>query len=168
MVRLHRTLFAFMLVKALTYAETEVGLYTFEFNRQFKTNTEKVYIKNQKKYVELQKLLEMLGITNNEWINEEFKLDVNNIYGQEKIINLEKKYIKIGKSKISFIDEIYEKNEKIYVQLDFLKNLLSISEVDIDEDHLNIGIETGFRLPSEMENIRKYRREQFLYIFFPN
>lgn len=162
MMKLHRTLFVFMLVKALTYAETEIGLYTFEFNRQFKTDTEKVYIKNEKKYIELQKLLEMLGITNNEWINERFKLDVNNIYGQEKAINLEKKYIEIGKSKISFIDEIYEKDEKIYVQLDFLKNILSISEVDIDEDHLNIGIETGFRLPSEMENIRKYRREQFL------
>lgn len=157
-------IFIFMLMKVLVFSETgeEVGLYSFEFNRKVKVDTQKVYMKNNVKYIELQKLLETLGMTNNEWINNEFKLDVNNIYGQEKVIDLEKKYIKKGKNRIPFTNEIYEKDEKIYVKLDFLKELLSINEIDIDEDNLNIGIATSFQLPSELANIRKYRREQFL------
>ena len=163
MGKFQKGIFVFILIRALTYSDSgDVGLYSFEFNRKLKTNTEKVYIMNNKKYVELQKLLDIFGITNNQWINEEFTIDLGNIYGQEKTINLEKKYIKIGKNKTPFTNEIYEKNEKIYVQLDYLKNLLSISDIDVDEDNLNIGIETNFKLPSELENIREYKKEQFL------
>ena len=163
MRKYEKVILAFLLIKAFTYSDTgDIGLYSFEFNRTLKTETEKVYIKNNKKYIELQKMLDILGITNNQWINDEFTIDLENIYGQEKTINLREKYIKIGKIKTSFGDEIYEQNEKIYIQLDYLKNILSISDIDVDEDNLNIGIETSFRLPSELANIREYRREQFL------
>lgn len=156
----------FALINAFVYAEEapnkNIGLYDLEFNRKVKVDGTKVYIVNEKKYIELQNLLDMLGITNNKWINDEFIIDSGNIYTQETIINLAKKIIRKNGKRINYNNEIFERDEKIYVEIEFLKNILSLSEVDIDEDRLNIAIQTSFQLPAELANIREYRKEQFL------
>ncbi|WP_130891791.1 hypothetical protein [Fusobacterium ulcerans] len=102
----------FFFLKLTLYSETEIGLYSFEINKKIRTSGTKVHIINGNLYIELQNMLNILEITNNQWINERFTLDVGNIYGQEKYIDFEKKYIKKGNNKISFIDEIIEKEEK--------------------------------------------------------
>ena len=152
----------FFFLKLTLYSETEIGLYSFEINKKIRTSGTKVHIINGNLYIELQNMLNILEITNNQWINERFTLDVGNIYGQEKYIDFEKKYIKKGNNKISFIDEIIEKEEKIYVDIDFLHNLIGISEIDKDEDRLMIKIKTLFTIPAELNNIRKYKKEEFL------
>lgn len=156
----------FALLNALTYSEdisTEsIGLYDLVFNRKVKAEATKVYIIDEKKYVELQNLLDMLGITNNKWVNDEYIVDSGNIFTQETIINLSKKQIRKNNKDITYNNEIFEKNDKLYAEINFLKNILSLSEVDIDEDTLNIAIQTSFQLPSELANIREYRKEQFL------
>lgn len=156
----------FALINALTYAEEistgNIGLYDLEFNRKVRANATKVYIISEKKYLELQNLLDMLGITNNKWVNDEFVIDNGNIFTQETIINLSKKQIRKNNKNIAYNDEIFEKDDKIYVNLDFLKNILSLSEIDIDEKRLNIAIQTSFQLPAELANVREYRKEQFL------
>lgn len=152
-------------ISGLTYSEVvpEIGLYSFSFNKSVKTDGTKVYIFNGRKYLELQNLLTILEITNNNWINEIFTIDKGNIYGQEKQIDLEKKVIKSkGKNNLKYTDQIIEKKEKIYIELDYLKNIIDISYLDVDEDKLNIDIETGFQLPAQLSNIREYRKEQFL------
>ena len=59
----------FALINTFVCAEEvptkNIGLYDLEFNRKVKVDGTKVYIINQKKYVELQNLLNILGITNN-------------------------------------------------------------------------------------------------------
>lgn len=156
----------FALINAFVCAEEiptkNIGLYDLEFNRKVKVDGTKVYIVNEKKYVELQNLLDILGITNNKWINDEFIIDSGNIYTQETTINLNKKIIKKNNKKINYQNEIFEKDDKIYIDISFLKNILSLSEVDVDEDRLNIAIQTLFQLPAELENLREYRKEKFL------
>ncbi|WP_448820826.1 hypothetical protein [Cetobacterium sp.] len=142
--------------------EMEVGLYSFNFNKKIRTSGTRVYLTKDKKiYVELQNLLKTIGITNNKWIDEKFTIDIENIYNQEKVINLEKKYITSNDKKIFFKDEIIEKDEKIYVNVDFLPNLLGIKELEKDDDKLIVDINTSFKLPVELSNIRKYRQEEF-------
>ena len=52
MRRFEKGVLAFLLIKAFTYSDTgDIGLYSFEFNRTLKTDTEKVYKKNNKKYI---------------------------------------------------------------------------------------------------------------------
>lgn len=89
--RLKYILLATLFTKLLYSQELEVGLYSFSFNKKIKTPGTKVYImENEKVYVELQDLLRTIGITNNRWIDEKFTIDTENIYNQEKVINLEK------------------------------------------------------------------------------
>ena len=160
--RLKYIFIATLFTKLLYSQDFEVGLYSFNFNKKIKTPSTKVYLmKNDKLYVELQNLLRTIGITNNRWIDEKFTIDMENIYNQEKVINLEKKYIISNDKKILFKDEIIEKDEKIYVDIDFLPNLLGIKELEKDDDKLTVDIRTSFRLPIELDNIRKYRQEEF-------
>ena len=139
-----------------------IGLYDFVFNKKIKVEGTRIYVIGEKKYIELQKLLEILGMTNNRWINNNFTIDFGNIYTQETVIDLSKKIIEKNGKKINYNNEIFEENDKIYIDIEFLKNIFSLSEVDIDEDKLNIAIQTSFQLPSELANIREYRKEQFL------
>lgn len=151
-----------LFARLLYSQEFEVGLYSFSFNKKIKTTATKVYLmQNKKIYVELQEFLSTIGITNNKWIDERYTIDVENIYNQEKVINLEKKYITSNSKKIFFKDEIMEKDEKIYVEIDFLPNLLGIKKLEKDDDKLTVDINTSFRLPIELSNIRKYRQEEF-------
>lgn len=151
-----------LFTKLLYSQDFEVGLYSFNFNKKIETSATKVYMRsNGKVYVELQDLLKIMGLTNNKWLNEEYTIDVGNIYNQEKTINLEKKYIIISDKKIYFKDEIVEKDEKIYVDIDFLPNLLGIRDLERNSDKLTVAINTSFRLPIELSNIRKYRQEEF-------
>lgn len=160
--RLKYILLATLFTKLLYSQDFEVGLYSFNFNKKIKTPSTKVYImENEKVYVELQDLLRTIGITNNKWIDEKFTIDTENIYNQEKVINLEKKSIISNNKKVFFKDEIIEKDEKIYVDIDFLPNLLGIKELEKDDDKLTVDISTSFRLPIELSNIRKYRQEEF-------
>lgn len=145
-----------------SYAEKEVGLYSLEINKKIKTRGTKIYIENEKMYVDLQELLRILEVTNNKWINENFTIDVNNIYGMEKTINLGKKYIKIGNQKFAFSDdEIYEENEKIFVRSDVLERLLGITDIERNENRLIVKMRTNFTLPIELSNIREYKKEEF-------
>lgn len=161
-VRLRYILLATLFTKLLYSQDIEMGLYSFNFNKKIKTSGTKVYImENKKVYVELQNLLRIIGITNNKWIDENFTIDAENIYNQEKIINLEKKSITSNNKKILFKDEIIEKDEKIYVDIDFLPNLLGIKELEKNDDKLSVDISTSFKLPMELSNIRKYRQEEF-------
>lgn len=160
--RLKYILLATLFTKQLYSQGFEIGLYAFNFNKKIETSGTKVYMmRNEKVYVELQDLLRIIGITNNKWIDEKYTIDVENIYNQEKIINLESKYIFSNNKKLYFKDEIIEKDEKIYVDVDFLPNLLGIEELKKDDDNLRIEINTSFRLPIELSNIRKYRQEEF-------
>lgn len=160
--RLKYILLVTLLTKILYSQEFEIGLYSFNFNKKIQTSGMKVYLmNNQKMYVELQDFLKVIGITNNKWIDEKYTIDVENIYNQEKIINLEKKYIVSKTKKIFFKDEIIEEDEKIYVDIDFLPNLLEIKNLEKDEDKLRVDIDTSFKLPVELSNIRKYRQEEF-------
>lgn len=153
----------FLVLNLLGYANTkEIGLYSLEINKKIKTNSTKVYIIQDEIYVELQQLLQILEITNNRWINEAFTIDENNIYGLEKKINLEKKYLQKGNEKISIENQMFEQDEKIYVKLSFLRTLLGITEIDKNDDNLVIKMRTSFLLPIELNNIRKYKRDEFL------
>lgn len=139
----------------------DVGLYSFNFNQKIKTSGTKVYLLEDKRvYVELQDFLKIIGITNNKWIDEKFTIDVENIYNQEKVINLEKKYVTSKQKRVFFKNEVIEKGEKIYVDINFISNLLEIKEIERDDDKLTININTSFRLPVELSNIRKYRRKE--------
>lgn len=160
--RLKYILLITLLAKLLYSKDFEEGLYSFNFNKKIKVPATKVYLtENEKIYVELQKFLSTVGITNNRWVDEEYTIDVENIYNQEKVINLEKKYVSSKNNKIFFRDEIIEKDEKIYVDMDFLPNLLGIKEMERNDDRLVIDVNTSFRLPVELSNIRKYRQEEF-------
>lgn len=160
--RLKYILLVTLLTKILYSQEFEIGLYSFNFNKKIQTSGTKVYLmNNQKLYVELQNFLKIIGVTNNKWIDEKYTIDVENIYNQEKIIDLEKKYIVSKTKKIFFKDEIIEKDEKIYVDIDFLPNLFEIKNLEKDEDKLRVDIDTSFKLPVELSNIRKYRQEEF-------
>lgn len=146
----------------ISYAQGEVGLYSLEINKKVKTRGTKVYIENEKMYMELQELLKVLEITNNRWVNEIFTIDENNIYGIEKQINLEKKYIRIGNEKLAFSnDMIYEKDEKIFVRTDMLSKLLGITEIERNDDRLILKMRTNFLLPVELNNIREYKKQEF-------
>lgn len=149
-------------LNGLSFAETEVGLYSLEINKKIKTRGTKVYIQNEKLYFDLQELLRVLELTNNKWINEKFTLDEGNIYGLEKEINLEKKYIKKGYEKIAFADEIYEAEGKIFIEINYLEKILGITDVDKNDDRLVMKMRTNFTLPIELNNIRKYKKEEFL------
>lgn len=160
--RLKYIILAILFTKLLYSQEFEVGLYSFVFNKKIKTSATKVYLTESKKiYIELQDFLKSIGITNNKWIDDKYTIDAENIYNQEKIINLAKKSIVLNHKQIFFTDEIIEKNEKIYVDIDFIPNLLGIKELEKDNDKLTIDITTSFRLPIELSNIRKYRQEEF-------
>lgn len=153
----------FMLIKSLTYCEFEMGIYSFNFNNKIKTAGTKIYFLDEEKaYVELQNILNTIGITNNSWINEEFKIDSGNIYKQEKTINLEKKYIDANGKKTNYpVDKIIENDEKIYVELEYLPHLLGVKNLKKDDDKLLISVDTSFRLPIELKNIREHRKEEF-------
>lgn len=160
--RLKYVLLVTLFTNLLYSQDFEIGLYSFNFNKKIKTSGTKVYlIGDEKTYVELQDFLKIIGITNNKWIDEKFTIDMENIYNQEKVINLEKKYVISNDKKILFKDEIIEKDEKIYVDIDFLPNLLGIKELERDDNKLTVDISTSFRLPIELTNIRKYRQEEF-------
>lgn len=155
-------LFFLILIKSLLYSETEIGIYSFNFNKKIKTSGTKVYFFSEDNaYIELQDILKIIGITNNSWINETYIIDLGNIYNQEKSINLERKYIDTNGKKTKYTDEIIEKNEKIYVKLEYLPHLLSIKSLEKDDDKLTISVDTLFRLPIELSNIREYRKEEF-------
>lgn len=161
-IRLRYILLTALFTKMLYSQDFEMGLYSFNFNKKIKTSATKVYImENKKTYVELQELLKTIGITNNRWIDEKYTIDIENIYNQEKTIYLEKKYVVSNNKKIFFKNEIMERDEKIYVDIDFLPNLLGIKELEKDDDKLRVNIVTSFRLPVELSNIRKYRQEEF-------
>lgn len=156
----YKLLILLFLLKLSSYGY-EAGLYSLEINKKVKTNGTKVYFIDNKTYVELQELLRVLDITNNQWINDNFTIDVNNIYGLEKTINLRDKYIKVGNEKIKYTNEIIEDNDKIFVSLDELDEVLGIKEVEIDEDRLLMKMKTNFVLPIELNNIRKYKKSEF-------
>lgn len=161
-IRLKYILLATLLSKLIYSQDFEVGLYSLNFNKKIQTSGTKVYFMNNgKMYIELQELLKTIGITNNQWIDEKYTIDVDNIYNQEKTINLEKKNIILSNKKIVFEDEIIERDEKIYVDINFLSKLLAIKELEKDDNKLTIDVSTSFRLPIELTNIRKYRREEF-------
>ncbi len=160
--RLKYILFCSLLTKLIYSQDFEVGLYSFKFNKKIETPGTKVYLtEDEKLYIELQDLLRTIGITNNTWIDDEYTLDKENIYNQEKIINLQKKFIDIRGKRTKFTDEIIEKDEKIYVLIDFLPNVLGIKKLEKDDDKLTVDVDTSFRLPIELSNIRKFRQEEF-------
>lgn len=68
-----------ILFNSLTYSETkesEVGIYSFSFNRKIQTSGTKVYFLNgDQEYIELQNILNFIGINNNTWINENYTID---------------------------------------------------------------------------------------------
>lgn len=98
--KLNYILLVTLFTKILYSQEFEAGLYSFNFNKKIETSATKVYVMaNGKVYVELQNLLKVVGITNNSWIDEEYTIDMGNIYNQEKVINLEKKYVNMGDKK---------------------------------------------------------------------
>ncbi|MGL5055292.1 MAG: hypothetical protein ACRC54_06385 [Fusobacteriaceae bacterium] len=154
-----------ILFNSLAYSENkepEVGIYSFSFNRKIQTSGTKVYFLNgSQEYIELQNILNFIGINNNTWINESYTIDSGNIYDQKKIIDLEKKYIYVGGKKIKFTDEIIEKDEKIYAKIDYLPNLLGISNLEKNDEKLIVYVDTTFRLPIELSNIRKFAQEEF-------
>lgn len=148
-------------LNALSFAETEVGLYSLEINKKIKTIGTKVYIQDEQLYMELQEVLRVLEITNNKWINEKFTIDENNIYGLEKEIYLDKKYVRIGNERLNYSDEIYESDNKIYIRLDWLEKLLGLTDIEKDDDRLVMKMRSSFTLPIELNNIRKYKKEEF-------
>lgn len=159
--KLGLVIFIFCALSMYSYSEMNIGLYSFEFNKKIKTSGTKVYIDEKDVvYVELQNFLQTVGITNNAWIDEKFYIDKQDIYNQEKTINLSKKFIDTKNGRIPFKDEIKEENEKIYVKLEFLEKLLQIRKLEKDDDKLRIEIQTGFRLPIELSNIREYKKEE--------
>lgn len=159
--KLRLIIFIFCVLNLRSYSEMDIGLYSFEFNKKIRTSGTKVYIdESGEVYVELQNFLHTIGITNNSWIDEKFYIDKQDIYGQEKIINLSKKVLETKNEKIPFKYEIKEGKDKIYVKLEFLEKLLNIKKLEKDDDKLRIEIETGFRLPLELSNIREYKKEE--------
>lgn len=152
-----------LLAKGAEKFESEIGLYSINLNNKMKIATTKVHITpDEKIYLELQSFLRMVGMTNYRWVDNEFIIDEANVYKQEKTINLGSGKIESDNGDIRYEShEIIEDGDKIYVAVESLPKLLSISELGINDDRLEILINADFRLPYELGKIRESRREEF-------
>lgn len=154
-----KAILIFLFMKIVAYSSMDIGMYSLNINRKIKTNSTKVYITEEDElYVNLANILYTLGIRNNRRDGDKFIIDESNQYNQEKTIDLKSKKIK-GKKNINYDNEIIVDNEEILVKVEFLKEVLDLEEIERNDNLLLINLKTGFTLPIELENIRKYQRE---------
>lgn len=162
MKRKHLFLFSIFISTLVRGENFDLGLYSININKKINISGAKIYIdSNEERYVELQSFLKSLGINNNTWIDDEYIIDSGDIYRQERVLNLKNKNINFRGKIQKYSDEIVEKNEKIYVKIEYLKALIDLRNIETDEDKLRIDMETNFKLPIELANIRKARQEEF-------
>ncbi|MGL4866079.1 MAG: hypothetical protein ACRC4T_23555 [Cetobacterium sp.] len=156
-------LLSFIFISALVRGESfDLGLYSININKKINVPGAKIYINSsEERYIELQSFLKSLGITNNTWIDDEYVIDSGDIYRQERVLNLKNKSVAFRGKVQRYKDEIVEKDEKIYVKIEYLKNLIDLKTIETDEEKLRIDMETKFKLPIELANIRKSRQEEF-------
>lgn len=154
-------IFQFIFVVTIFAVEIEEIYYTLNINGKISDTFHKSIELEKEKYINLKRLLALLGIDNNKFEENIVKIDIGNIYTQESEIDIRKKYIK-KRNKITKLennDLIIQGNE-IFITTSALKSLFEIEEIDFYEEKLIMNITINFKMPHQVKIENDYRRKE--------